>query len=123
MTVRPVQLHWQKLLPTRNLTAAWAILSDTDRFNRAANLGFEFEEEVDDGGRRIKVGKVRRMGMELVWEDDPFTYLAPRQLVSVRRFRTGPLKRLETTIRLQEASGRLAEHHRASTCSPTCSTT
>ena len=104
MTVRPVQLHWQKLLPTRNLTAAWAILSDTDRFNRAANLGFEFEEEVDDGGRRIKVGKVRRMGMELVWEDDPFTYLAPRQLVSVRRFRTGPLKRLETTIRLQEAS-------------------
>jgi len=100
VTVTPVQLTWQLTLPTRSLSAAWAVFSDTDRFNRAANLGFTFVEEVDAQGRRLKIGQVKRMGLTLHWVDDPFTYVAPHQFISTRRFRNGPLARLETTMRL-----------------------
>lgn len=100
MSPSPVRLDWHLSLPTHSLEAAWAVFSDTDRFNRAANLGFSFREEVDETGERRKVGEVKRLGMTLTWIDEPFIYIAPRQFVSVRRFHNGPVERLEATMRL-----------------------
>lgn len=99
-----VHLTWERTLPTRSKRAAWAVFSDTDRFNRAAGLGFSFRREVDDDGRVLQVGSVKRLGLHIEWVDEPFEFVAPDWFRSVRTFRTGPLKRLTTTVRLHHST-------------------
>lgn len=97
----PVNLSWEMTLPVKSRAAAWRVFADTDRFNRAAGLGFSFEEAVGPDGRVHRVGAVRRMGLTLKWIDDPFQLVAPEWFRSVRRFLNGPLKRLTTTVHLR----------------------
>ncbi|MFK7931430.1 MAG: protein kinase [Myxococcota bacterium] len=99
-----VHLTWERTLPTRSLRAAWAVFSNTDRFNRAAGLGFDFRTEVDEHGNIVQVGTVKRLGMRIEWVDEPFEFVAPDWFRSVRHFRTGPLKRLTTTVHLRRST-------------------
>lgn len=105
---RPLRLAFDRVLPTRDVHAAWRAFSDTDRFNRDAKLGFAFSEEVDEHGRVHRFGEVKRMGMTLRWEDEPFQIEVPTSLVSARRFQGGPLARLVTTITLREGNDGVA---------------
>ncbi|TVQ92689.1 MAG: serine/threonine protein kinase [Deltaproteobacteria bacterium] len=95
---KPFTIHLTRVLPTHDLWAAWRIFSDTDRFNREAGLGFYFRQEIDEQGRPRRYGEVRRMGIRLRWEDEPFQLEAPRTFRSVRRFQGGPLDHLVATI-------------------------
>jgi len=99
-----VHLNWERTLPTRSLRAAWAVFSNTDRFNRAAGLGFTFRTEVDEHGNIVQVGTVKRLGLLIDWVDEPFEFVAPDWFRSVRRFRTGPLERLTTTVHLRRST-------------------
>lgn len=96
------KLTWE--LHTRaDITAAWASLSDTDRFNRLAQLGFTFEP-APAGSSVRRVGRMKRLGMELTWDELPFTYEAPRWYKTRRIFHGGPAKEFSATLQLKETS-------------------
>lgn len=101
-TGRPVRLSWY-LRSAAALEPTWRAMSDTDRFNRAAGLGFRFEERRLSDGTLVRHGSVRRFGLEIRWEELPFQFEAPHWFVSERRFLGGPLARVEVTCRLEEA--------------------
>lgn len=102
--LEPIHLAWELTLNTRSMRAAWAVFADTDRFNRAAGLGFSFSEEMDDQGRIVRIGQVKRLGMLLQWVDEPFEFVRPEWFRSVRRFRNGPLAKLTTTVHLRRST-------------------
>lgn len=96
------KLTWE--LHTRaDITAAWASLSDTDRFNRLAGLGFTFEP-APAGSAVRRIGRMKRLGMVLTWDELPFTYEAPRWFKTKRIFHGGPAKEFSATLQLKEAS-------------------
>ena len=88
---RPIRLSWE-LRSSAPLEAVWEALSDTDRFNAAAGLGFQFEERPREGLLTARIGRASRLGglMTLEWEELPFQYKAPAFYRVVRRFSTGP---------------------------------
>jgi serine/threonine-protein kinase len=93
-----------RLLPTADLEAAWQVYGDTDSFNRHAGLHFRFQAESTPDGRKVRVGRVRRFGLELDWVDEPFEIEAPRRFVSRRRFRRGPVRTLTTRMELKPSA-------------------
>ncbi|MFT5582703.1 MAG: hypothetical protein ACI9VR_000279 [Cognaticolwellia sp.] len=96
------KLTWE--LHTRaDITAAWASLSDTDRFNRLAGLGFRFEP-APIGSKVRRIGRMRRLGMNLSWDELPFTYEAPRWFKTKRLFHGGPASEFSATLQLKEAA-------------------
>ena len=65
----PIRLTWE-LEVNAPIGKAWAALSDTDRFNRAASLSFRFEEFPQEAGTTKRVGRARRLGViDLVWDE------------------------------------------------------
>ncbi|MCP4809988.1 MAG: hypothetical protein GY913_07715 [Proteobacteria bacterium] len=64
----PVRIQWE--LHTRaDLDTTWLHLSDTDRFNRVAELGFTFTEAPDDSGEVVRVGHMNKLGLSLSWDE------------------------------------------------------
>jgi serine/threonine-protein kinase len=104
---RPVKLLWNLPLPTSSREAAWKVFSDTDRFNRAAKLGFTFEEKLRKDGVVERHGSMSRFGMRIRWREDPFEYVAPEWFRSTRTFHNGPLKKAVTHMQLQTAEAGL----------------
>ncbi len=99
----PVRLHWD-LHTLADQATTWRVLSNTDRFNRACGLGFQFREEPRPDGTVHRTGTARKFGLRLDWEELPFEVLAPDRFVSTRVFPSGPLARLQTTCRLEEVA-------------------
>ena len=97
----PVRLHWTFTIPTR-VEEAWRACSDTDRFNRAAGLGFTFEEKAQPDGTVLRFGSIQKFGMRITWEELPFEFSAPHYFISRRRFLSGPIAFVETTCRLTD---------------------
>jgi len=97
----PVILDWTLFAPV-DRAAAWRVMSDTDAFNRAAGLGFRFDEEPQPDGSVQRTGRVRKFGLLVQWEELPFEYVAPDGFVSRRRYLGGPLARSEVTVQLDE---------------------
>ncbi|MFL5320172.1 MAG: DUF5939 domain-containing protein [Myxococcaceae bacterium] len=63
----------------------WPLISDTSRVNRALGLSrMDFEEK--DGMLR---GQNRVLGMAQEWDELPWTWIANKQLMNVRRYRRG----------------------------------
>jgi len=97
----PIRVHWTYTVPTR-IENTWRACSDTDRFNRAAGLGFEFEEEPQDDGTVLRYGSINKFGLKIRWEEMPFEFEAPNYFISRRRFLSGPISGVRTTCRLKE---------------------
>ena len=96
------KLTWE--LHTRaDITAAWTSLSDTDRFNRLAKLDFRFKP-APPGSKVRRIGQVRRLGMNLSWDELPFTYEAPRWFKTKRIFHGGPAREFSATLQLKKAA-------------------
>ena len=58
----------------------WPFVADTDKFNRAIGLPpVEFSDEPDAAGGITKIGKFRRLGMDLEWVEHPFEWVAPER--------------------------------------------
>lgn len=73
-----------------SIDAAWREVSDTDRFNRAIGTGFHFTRTPDGRTR----GSFSKLGLEIRWEEQPFSYRAPRWFRIERAFESGPAERV-----------------------------
>lgn len=100
----PVRIQWN--LHTRaDLDTTWTHLSDTDRFNRVAELGFTFTEAPDDSGEVVRVGHMSKLGLSLSWDELPFTYRAPNWFRTRRIFHNGPAAEFTASLRLKAVEG------------------
>ncbi|MCB9675947.1 MAG: serine/threonine protein kinase [Alphaproteobacteria bacterium] len=96
----PVVMSWQ--LPVRRpIAAVWAAVSDTDRFNRALGLGIEFTENVLPDGSIERRAVLRRFGLKVTWEEQPFHFCAPQWLQHERIYDNGPVARSTVEVRLE----------------------
>jgi hypothetical protein len=98
----PVRISWE-LHSSADLLTTWNVFSDTDRFNRVAELGFTFEEAPDDRGAVARVGHMKKLGMSLSWDELPFQYSAPTWFRTRRLFHGGPAAEFTASLRLKEA--------------------
>lgn len=105
MAGTPLRATWE--LRTRaGIAETWALLSDTERFNRAVGFGFRFEEQPVEDGPARRFGTARFLGMNLRWEELPFQYTQFKWYKWERIFEGGPAARLTGTLRLRpEAEG------------------
>ena len=97
----PVVLSWSFSVPV-DRASAWQVMSNTDAFNRAAGLGFSFEEEALPDGRVRRFGRVKKFGLTIEWEELPFDFVAPGGFTSRRRFTGGPLRESVASVQLSE---------------------
>lgn len=96
----PVRLSWE--LHTRaDLLRTWSLFSDTDRFNRVAGLGFTFTEPPPGSTHIRRIGRMKRLGLELTWDELPFEYEAPNWFRTRRVFHGGPAASFTATLRLR----------------------
>jgi hypothetical protein len=100
----PVRLTWE-VVSSAGLEETWQGFANTDRFNRAAGLGFHFKELPRPDGTVDRTGTFRSWGMNLSFEDVPFQYRAPEWFRKVRRFQNGPAAELVTLLRLKQEPG------------------
>ncbi len=76
------------------------MLSDTDRFNRAAGLGYRFDEQVVDGVV-VRSGRMVKFGQTFVFDEAPWTWSAPKFFRVERVFRGGPAHRVAVSLDLE----------------------
>ena len=99
----PVRISWE-LHSSADLLTTWNVFSDTDRFNRVAELGFTFEEAPDESGEVARVGHMRKLGMALSWDELPFQYSVPTWFRTRRMFHGGPAAEFTASLRLKAAA-------------------
>lgn len=103
--IRPVRLSWE-LRTTAPLEAAWEALSDTERFNAAAEMGFSFTEEPQPDGTTRRIGRARRLGvLDLEWVEEPWQYRANEWFRCTRRLRGSPAVSFVILCRLRALEG------------------
>ncbi len=99
--MKSVELRFQRAVRAP-VDIVWKAMSNTDAFNRIAGLGFSFEESPQPDGSVVRIGRVRRFGQLLEWEERPFEYREPGALRSVRVFKSGPVARVTADFALVE---------------------
>jgi hypothetical protein len=96
----PIRLTWA--LRTRASTpATWAVLSDTDRLNRLAGLGFEFSAPAADAPFSRATGRQKHLGLTLRWQERPVEFTEGEDLKIERLYENGPVSRVVNTLRLE----------------------
>lgn len=98
--MQPVRIRL-RLTTRADIHEAWRVVCDTDRFNRAAGLGFRLAEEPREDGSVRRLGEVRKLGLTVRWEERPVRYVQPEWLCIERVFSAGPVKRLVLHIHLE----------------------
>jgi serine/threonine protein kinase/class 3 adenylate cyclase len=84
----------------------WPHVSNTERLNRAIHLpAVEFTDHPDAAGKVRREGKIRKMGLEMAWEEHPFEWIEARRFGVLRQFRSGPMKWLMSIVELTPRSG------------------
>ena len=111
----PINKVWELRSPA-NIEDTWAVFSDTDRFNRVAELGFKFEQlQLSDGTTRRTGKGVFFAGITAEWEELPWSWKAPEWYRSTRRFLGGPAEEMTVQLRLRpEADGTTAVRYSVS---------
>ncbi len=100
--VSPVTVEFKRT--TRASVAdTWALLADTDRFNRTVDFGFSFEEHPQADGSVHRTGTARILGMQMSWQELPFSYRKPAWFVSRRLFLGGPARELRSSVHLSSS--------------------
>lgn len=94
---------WQFDSPVEDI---WPVLSDTARFNEAAELPKHDIEEIAQADGSVRYVARAKMGLlNLVWDDHPVNWVAGRWFRHCRHFRNGPLKFLCATLELTPEDG------------------
>lgn len=94
---RTFHYAWEWRLPATP-SALWPYVSDTNRFNKDA--GVPFVEELPgsvEGGRRLVL---RRYGVRVEWEEEPFEWIQPQSFSVVRRYSSGPVAEMRVNTEL-----------------------
>ncbi len=109
--MKPLHLSFRKHCRAP-LQAVWDVLADTDRFNRAAGMGFELSELADAEGGVRRVGKVTKLGfVQLEWEEQPVLYVRPDWFRVERVFVAGPAARVLVEVHLHADATGTAIHY------------
>jgi class 3 adenylate cyclase len=87
--------------------ALWPLVSDTNRFNRDAGLpdvSAQGPTEADGavGRRRLKL---KKLGLGVEWEEEPFEWVRPFRFGVARRYRSGPVAEMRVAAELAEREG------------------
>ena len=84
--------------------ALWPFVADTNRFNRDAGVPFVEQLGPPDlkGRRRLRLSK---LGLGVVWDEEPFEWIRPYRFGVIRRFRSGPVAEARITAELTEREG------------------
>ncbi len=98
----PYEIRWREHLAVNHATA-WAWLSDTDSFNRHAGLGLRFREEATENGGVLRIGFVRKYGMNLSWVEEPWRFSAPDRFSFARQIREGVVQTASVECTVTEA--------------------
>ena len=97
----PITKVWELRSPA-TIEDTWSVFSDTDRFNRVAELGFKFEQlQLSDGSTRRTGKGVFFAGITAEWEELPWSWKAPEWYRSTRRFMGGPAEEMTVQLRLR----------------------
>lgn len=70
----------------------WALLSDTNRFDRAMGFTLPVYAWREVEGRREHVGRAKQNGLTVEWVEPPYQWVEGRRLWSLRRFISGPVR-------------------------------
>ncbi len=94
--------RWQWMLAATS-DALWPLVANTDRFNRdtgvpAVERWTGAEPPPVNGRQRLRL---RRFGVPIVWEEEPFEWVRPSRFGVTRRYRTGPVAEMRTRADLQ----------------------
>jgi class 3 adenylate cyclase len=84
--------------------ALWPLVSDTNRFNRDAGLPDVSTQGASEavggvGRRRLKL---KKLGLGVEWEEEPFEWVRPFRFGVVRRYRSGPVAEMRVAAELTE---------------------
>jgi hypothetical protein len=70
----------------------WAVLADTNRYNRAMKQGPTTFGWTDVGGLRHRTAEAVRGSVHMTWIEPPFEWIEGRYLASHRDFTSGPIE-------------------------------
>jgi class 3 adenylate cyclase len=76
----------------------WPLVSDTNRFNRDAGIPSVERRGVGHNARRRL--RLSKLGVSLEWEEEPFEWVSPRRFSVGRRYVSGPVASMRTTLEL-----------------------
>ncbi len=76
----------------------WPLVADTNRFNRDAGVPELELGEVRRGGRRLL--RLRKLGIPIEWEEEPFEWIEPHRFSVVRRYSKGPVAEMRVAVEL-----------------------
>jgi len=87
--------------------ALWPLVSDTNRFNRDAGLPDVSTQGSSGvkgtaGRRRLRL---KKLGVGVEWEEEPFEWVRPFRFGVVRRYRSGPVAEMRVAAELNEREG------------------
>jgi class 3 adenylate cyclase len=97
--LRELRFRWRHELAAPS-AALWPLVADTDRFNR--DTGVPPVEVLGTEANARRRLRLRRFGMPIEWEEEPFEWLRPQRFGVVRRFTRGPIVELRVQARLEE---------------------
>jgi class 3 adenylate cyclase len=87
----------------------WPLVADTNRFNRDAGVPPLELGEVRRGGRRLL--RLRKLGIPIEWEEEPFEWIEPHRFSVVRRYSKGPVAEMRVAVELlAEGEGTLLRY-------------
>ena len=70
----------------------WAIVADTNRWDRAAGLAVPTYEWKKEGGKNLRLAHAKELGIALEWVEPPYRWVEGRHVEGERRFRSGPVE-------------------------------
>jgi class 3 adenylate cyclase len=83
--------------------ALWPLVSDTNRFNRDA--GVPAVEPRGTGVNARRRLRLRRLGMPIEWEEEPFEWVSPHRFSVRRRYIRGPVAEMLVNATLTPTEG------------------
>ena len=81
----------------------WPLVSDTNRFNRDAGVPAVESLGVESNARRRL--RLRRLGVEVEWEEQPFEWVSPHRFSVERAYVRGPVASMRTSAALEPRDG------------------
>ena len=80
----------------------WALLSDTNRYDRAMGLGASHYTWRTIDGRRQLTGEATQGPVAMTWTEEPYQWIEGRLLISRRLFLSGPAKDGGVRVELED---------------------
>ncbi len=114
MTFREFHYRWTWRLRS-SAEALWPLVSDTNRFNRDTGVPqverrLAQAEALPNARRRVGL---RRFGVAVEWEEEPFEWTRPSRFGVVRRYLSGPIATMRVLVEMtpRESGGTDLVYH------------